>query len=554
MHKWEIRNKIHKKEDVLNVLLEDRGILTDDVEDFLNPKSVKELISTLRDEFATNLKKASLEIKEAISKDIPIVIHGDYDADGICATAILYKTISKELKYKNIIALIPNRFEHGYGLSKESIDSCVQRVKQELKSDGKILFITVDSGITAVDSAQYLKELGHELIITDHHQKPSLLPEAKTIVWEDAVVGSSIAWFLSYFLGSQDKQSIVFASVATITDIQPVLGINRSIVKEGLTILNGNPPTGLKALIDVVGKNRSELTTYDLGWVIGPRLNASGRLVDASESLRLLLSDSYDEAIKEAENLNKINNDRQDKTMEMYDIANSIQDTEMPKIIISDSDNYHEGIIGLVAARLVKTYYRPAIVISTSEDEEFGKGSVRSVEGINIIEVLRKFEDMFVNVGGHPLAAGFTIKKDKIEEFKIKLIKYANENFSDDLLQSVLYVDLEVPMEIIDLELLDLVEHLKPFGVGNKEPLFASFDVGITSVNYVGREQKHVSFSFYANGQNFRGIFFNGSEDCVGVEIGDKVDIVYTINLNEYKGTKSVNLFIKDLKKLNGSN
>ncbi|KKS21795.1 MAG: Single-stranded-DNA-specific exonuclease RecJ [candidate division WWE3 bacterium GW2011_GWA1_41_8] len=550
MKRWNIIHETNSAENILELLLKNRGI-TDPTEKkiFMNPPKALQCAKTFSQDFKKSLLKAKEIINSALKADIPVVIHGDYDADGISATAILFSTIKDELDYDKCYYFIPNRFDHGYGLSKSSVDAVVAMVTEELgKTPEDLLFITVDSGITAAAEVDYIRSLGYSVIITDHHQKPQVLPNADCIVWEDNIVGSGISWYLAKTLGSRNPQSIGLAALATVTDLQPLTGTNRSIVKEGLEVLNNIPSLGIKKLLDFSGRRNGEITTYDLGWVIGPRLNASGRLIDATDSLKLLIEKDEVKAEGYALALNKVNSDRQDKTVEMYEVASGVAVQAVPKVIFSSNEEYHEGIIGLVAAKLVQKYYRPSIVISLTDD--YGKGSVRSIPGVDIISILRKYEELFVNLGGHPMAAGFTIQKSNIAVLQEKLTEYCEQEFAEELLQPVIDVDLKIPLNIINLEMTENVNRMKPFGIGNKEPTFLSERAGVASVDRVGRESNHLSMKLYGEGQLYKAIFFNGIESYPDLKPGDFIDIIYKVKVNEFNGNRKVDLIIEDLRLL----
>lgn len=549
--KWNVGGVYAPGNNFVDFLLELRGFPQESREDFLNPPSVSQLFTDLPPHVKKSLILSRNLIKEAILQNKPIVIHGDYDADGICATTILSNVLKNELDYKKVFAFIPDRFNHGYGLSVASIDYILEKVAAEHPQDKKVLFVTVDSGITSVDEVDYIKSLGHDVIITDHHQKPDPLPNADGILWWDQVVGATLAWLLGRALGSKDPQSICYVALATVTDVQPVFGFNRSVVKTGLEMLNKNPPLGLRSLLDVAGNGDKEITTYQLGWVIGPRLNATGRLETADEALNLLCSQDASTAQILAKKLNQINFERQQKTLQMFKLASTFDLEDTPDIIISEHKDYHEGIIGLVASRLVKKHYRPSIVISLGDSQ--GKGSVRSVEGIDIISILREFEDLFINVGGHPMAAGFTIALENISALREGLQDYFSKNVSQDLLVPVLDIDLEIPFEELNLELVESLDALKPFGIKNRQPMFVSTNVGISDITLVGKNKRHVSFKFYAQGQYVKGIYFGGAEDEIvaTLNVGDRVDVAYTLAVNEFNGSRNVNLFVKALRAVN---
>ncbi len=537
--KWKITSEFNPSLSLVEQILLSREIL--DVSEFLNPKSPIEIVkSYFPQDFFQSIAKTKEIVFDAIEKKKPIVIFGDYDADGICATSILYSFLKIELGYDKVTYFIPNRFDHGYGLSKGAVDKCLHGLHEPA------VIISVDTGITAVKESEYIKELGHTLIITDHHQKPETLPTADALVWSDKIVGSTISWLVTKFLGSKNQQSISLAALATVTDLQPLLGFNRSLVTQGLRVMNTNPYQGISLLMEKAGKKDSEITVYDFGFVIGPRLNASGRLLDAGEAVNLFVSKDKTELEKVAGKLSETNNKRQDITLEMFELA-SISSEVLPKIIVSSSAEFHEGIIGLVAARLVQKYYRPSIVIALAE--EFGKGSARSIPGINIIELLRNYSDMFTNLGGHPMAAGFTIDKSRIDEF-IKLInEKAATDYSEHVFEPYIEIDLEIPTDLLTLGTVQELEKLKPFGVGNKEPVFLSRDLKVSDLRLVGKDNSHLSAKLSDGATIYKAIMFGAGELFKELGLGDHVDIVYNAKINEFNGTRSVNLTLIDIKK-----
>jgi len=542
MYRWKILGEYNPKKDIVSSILENRGIK--DIKDFLKTPSLNDLFDKFSDNFKSSLVKAKKLIFEAMENKRPILIFGDYDSDGINATAILYNFFKYEKKYDKVSYFIPNRFEHSYGLSKKAINESLEKIAK----DEKVLFITVDVGITASEEISYIKKLGHSVVLTDHHQKPDNIPDADVIVWNDDVCGSEISWILSKVLGSKSRDSIAYAAVATITDLLPLLGFNRVVVKTGLKVLNSKPPLGYKKLFEASGIEGTEITTYELGWVIGPRLNAAGRLKSSEDSIRLLTE--RDENILEelARSLNSKNIERQEKTLEMYDIAAEVDESNLPKIIFSSDEKYHEGIIGLVSAKITQKYYRPSVVISLNDG--YGKGSVRSIPGINIIEILRKFEDLFVDLGGHPMAGGFTIEEKKIPEMKKKVSEYIEKKFDNDVFNPVLNIDLKIPSDIIGVNLLEEIEKMEPFGMGNEQPVFLSEGLGIVSCDVIGKDGSHLKLKLYDGEKYQKAVFFGGSKFEKDFEIGDKVDLVYSLSKNEYNGKTYVDMVVKDYRKV----
>ncbi len=546
--KWKVLNQYIGDKDVITLLLENRQIVdTLEQEKFLNPPPLSNLLPKLPSDFKLALKQARDLVNDYIKQGLPILIYGDYDADGVCATAILYNTLRHELSHNKVFFCIPNRFTHGYGLSEAALVQTLENIEASGTSTARLLVITVDTGITAVNEIKYLRDLGYDVILTDHHQKSLETPSSSILVWNDSIVGSTIAWLLSIALGSKDRHNIALAGVATVTDVQPLLGINRSLVKQALQILNSDPPKGIRYLLDNSGSKSIEITTYELGWVIGPRLNATGRLTEADDSLKLLISDNDDDVKNYARLLNDTNVDRQSKTLDMYEIASDFALEKLPKIIVSSSEQYHEGLIGLVASRLVKKYHVPSIVISI--EGATAKGSVRSVSGIDIISILRLFENEFLKLGGHPMAAGFSIETKNISKLQDLLVAYFDKNIPEDLLQPVLEIDLELPASVINLDFIESLARLKPFGISNPEPRFLTRSLGLSAITKMGAKGQHYSFKLYDGSEFHKAIFFNSFDHTVvqQLRVGDKVDVVFKVKENNFNGRKSVDLLVDDL-------
>lgn len=541
MFNWNILGK-YEDDDVVLSILKGRGIK--DKKDFLKDLSLNESFDKFSSDFKKSLKKAKDLINKEIDRESNIVIFGDYDSDGINATAILYNYLKDERKYKKVSYFIPNRFEHSYGLSKRAIDDVVGRFKK----GENILFITVDVGITAYEEVSYIKKLGYGIVLTDHHQKPDKIPPADCILWSDEICGALISWILAKALGSKNTESVSLASIATITDLQTVLGFNRVIVKKGLEVLSKKPPLGIKKLLEASGKGVGDISTYEVGWIIGPRLNAAGRLETAEDSIKLLTEKDEKELEKLAEKLNTKNIQRQEKTLEMYEIASTVDNGEIPKVIFSSDEKYHEGVIGLVAAKLVQKYYRPSIVICLMDG--YAKGSARSIPGVNIIEMLRNFEDLFIDLGGHPMAAGFTIEKKNISKLERKIKKYAEEKISENVFIPTITIDLEIPAAIITDEMLMEVDNLKPFGIGNEQPVFISRGLGVVNSSVIGKDEKHLKLSLYDGEKYFKAVYFEGAEFEKDLNTGDKIDLVYTLKKNEYNGSSYIDLIVKDYRKV----
>jgi len=526
--------------EILEIILKKRGI--DSLDNFLKDENPLNFIRSFPAEFKIGLQQAKVLVEHSMKSKMPIVIMGDYDADGICATSILFNFLSKEKQYEKTVFFIPNRFDHGYGLSKGSIDAALLESAEKFGSQ-KVLFISVDSGITSVGEVAYIKSLGHQIIITDHHQKSEIVPEADALIWSDKVVGATISWILTQVLGSKQPDSLALAALATVTDVYPLIEMNRAVVKRGLKIINLSPPIGLKELIQVSGLSGKKIDSYELGWSLGPRINASGRLAEAECAVRLFTENDSKVRNHIAQQLNQINVQRQQETTRMYDLLSPHEVSS--KFILFAKEDFHEGIIGLVASRLVKEYYKPSIVISLNGN--YGKGSVRSIPGVNIISLLREFEDLFENLGGHPMAAGFTILREKITLLEENLLSAFESNFRDDLFVPSVGFDTEIPLKLVDWPLYEALEKLKPYGEGNPMPRFLTKHLGIAGIDFVGKEKNHTSLKLYDGDRYMKGIFFSSSDKFNGLGLGDYIDVVYSIKLNEFNGKRALDLFIEEI-------
>lgn len=543
--KWNILKVYDENTDVVSAILENRGIVTpSQVEEFLNPKSIAHYLNDFSVEFKKSVKDAKELILKHVEKELPILIYGDYDNDGVCATSILYTTLTSVLGHEKCIYFIPNRFEHGYGLSEKSLHDAYDLIQKSYGDFEDALLITVDTGITAVKETELAQGMGFKVIITDHHQKPQDLPQAEIILWNDKIVGASISWILSKALGLPGYDLVELMALATVTDLQELTGFNRSVLIKGLETFNSSPCLGIKKLLEASGKNK-EVTVYDLGWVLGPKVNALGRMENASLGVELLTCKNEARAEEISHMLGQTNIRRQDETEKMYGIANIEPGSD--NLIFSVSSDYHEGIIGLVASRLVQKHYKPAIVVAHDEESGLGKGSVRSVPGINIIEVLRRFENLFEKLGGHPMAAGFSVRMENVDLLKQELIEYMNSNFTPDYFVPFVDIDMHIPPNIVNLDLFTRLHKLSPYGVANPEPVFCSTQMKIAEYSYVGREAKHLSMKLYKENNYYKAIYFNADSLGLKISMGTEVDVAYTVSKNEFNGRITIDLIVKDL-------
>jgi len=516
---------------IITKLLKVRGLTTKkQIDEFFAPPHPRDVKSPFNSQLAIDL------IKKHISLNNKIAIYGDYDVDGICSTAILWETLYAT--YKNVFPHIPHRESEGYGLSIKGIDHC-------LSQDAKLI-ITVDNGIVAHEQIEYARNKGCEVMIIDHHESDSQLPKANCILHSTSCCAAGLAWFFARDYTENrilNTEHLSLVSIATICDIVPLLGINRSFVKFGLEELNHTTRPGLLALFEnaelpstKVGEGRGVrylITPYHVGFIIGPRLNAMGRLEHAIDSLRLLCTPKLDQAAKLAKLLGETNKLRQDETKNSLDHAlAALDENNLPDLIVVSDTGYHQGVIGLIAGKLTEKYHRPSIAISVGETES--KASCRSISGFHITDYLRKFDKLLTAVGGHSMAAGFTVQNSKL---KILITKLSKTKIDPKILVKTQRVDLEIPLELVNLDLWLALQRLEPFGIGNPKPIFKSVAVTPTDIKKIGSLGSHLKFKV-------DGI------DCVWFNAGGITqttgDLVYSLDENHYNGATSLQLLVKN--------
>jgi len=568
--------------DVISCLLENRGLVSDEEkETFFNPPNPQKYLESpeLVGIPSQDLERAVGLVRQAIAAGRPIIIHGDYDVDGICATAILWETIYRGLNYENCRPFVPDRFKHGYGLTRASIDAV--RETAELSDGQTALLITVDCGITAHDAIRYAESLGFAVLVTDHHQKEEASgpqpPPSSTFrvggpkterfsgggldsaeLWTDQICGAGIAWVLAQRLHPMPNLDLV--ALATVADIQSLLGPNRAFVKHGLEELNRTSRVGLRELARLASLSGKDIGTYEVGWVLAPRLNAPGRLGSALDALRLLLTNDRVQAGELAETLERINRERRGKTAAMVEHALGgvmAQASGEAKVLIAHHTSYHEGVIGLLAGRLTKEFHRPAIAIA--EGKEFSKGSARSVPGLNIIELLREVGDLLESVGGHPMAAGFIMRTENIVAFEERVVVAAEPKIDEDGFRQHLAVDCEIPLTLVSWGMWEELQRFEPFGTANPRPVFLSRGVGVVDVSTVGGEGQHLKLrvrdanSDALGGEDLTAVGFGLGSRAAGLCLGTLLGIVYSLGENCWNGRRSLELYLKDFRPHEGS-
>lgn len=526
---WKI---LYRGEDVKEQLLLNRGMKTKrQKEQFFNPK----LSDFAKDFEIKNLDIAKKRILKAIKNEELIFVSGDYDVDGICGAAVLYLGLTSI--GAKVLPYIPHREKEGYGLSKIGLDLA--------KEKGASLVITVDCGIVDFEEALYAKKLKLDLVITDHHQPMKKRPQCLTAVHSTKICGAAVAWCLVKKL-TDATFLLDLVAIATVADMMPMLGVNRAIVREGLEVLKNTKKVGLKALANEVGINLLDIGSYEVGHIIAPRLNALGRLDHAMDALRLLCTKNLPKAIEFAKRLDEVNSIRKKLTLEAVEIARLKITQEIKKVYILSDSSWNPGIIGLVAGRVMEETGRPVVVIALGE--EHSKGSARSVDGINIVEVIRKCADILVAVGGHPGAAGFTIQTTKIAQFQKRVEELLDGEVVNE--ERALEVEAEIKSRDLSLEFAKSIILFEPFGVKNKKPLFATFKTRLADLKVVG-EGKHlkgnVILDFTSEGRKVPFIGFNFGEMKELLD-GQLVDVAYNLEINSYRGVDKLQLNIKDIK------
>lgn len=539
-----IINKNTSKNDLLSILLKNRGLKTADVVDFFNPPHPKTLTPKNFGVNSIHLKRAIKLINQTVADNKNILIYGDYDVDGITSTTLMWQALFS-INAK-VLPFIPDRLRDGYGFKYNSLIAF--ETKKNTHFD---LIITVDNGIVAHhDLAKLIKE-GRQVIVVDHHLPDKTLDKKILTIHSTQVSGSILSWLVASKISNQADLGL--AALGAVADCVPLLGINRSVVFHGLLSLRLNPSIGLRKLIEVSNIKQDSLTTYDLGYIIGPRINAVGRLSDPTDALRLLCSTSLSQATKYAAVLNGYNKDRQQLQSDHLDEAYGLVKNNHHKIIIISSKNFSAGIIGLVAGRLLEKYYLPSIVISI--DGDLAKGSCRSISELNIIDELRIYSSLFEDLGGHSMAAGFTIRTKNIPIFKKKFTKHLNAKLVKVDLQPTIQVDAQMDLSAVNLKNCQLLQKLEPFGVGNPEPLFIFKSLKIISKRLLGANGDHLKLTLEKNVParlnvstfGVDAIAFKKGDLDKTINVGDSVNLVAQLEINHWQGRSTPQLIVKEI-------
>lgn len=535
---------IKSPEKIVKILLENRGIKTKrEKEEFFNPRHPQEFVPKELGINPQQLNLAVSRIKQAIKSKEKIIIYGDYDVDGICATAVLWETLYS--LGANALPYIPDRFSEGYGLNEESI----KKLKQDDPNLG--LIITVDHGIVAHKKVDFAKTLGLDIIITDHHEPGKTKPDAYAVVHTTKISGSAVAWTIAQQILKNGKFGhISLVALGTVADVLPIVGINRSFVICGLKELRITDRPGIKAICEEASIKQDEIDTYHIGFIIGPRLNAAGRIEHAIDSLRLLCVKKTAQARELALKLERVNRLRREKTdIVVQHIEENFsliwKDKGIPKLLFVEHESYEEGIIGVVAGKLVEKYYRPAIVVA--KGNKFSKASARSVSGVNIIEMIKEAgEKFFIGVGGHKMAAGFTIRTEQIKVLKERLFAISEETIKDADLIRKARVDCDLDFSDLSEFLYRELQKFTPYGFGNPEPAFSTKGVAVEGARLVGKDNTHLKLRL-VKGTRFDAIGFGMGEWYTKISPEKQVDVIYSVVMDTWNGNKRLQLKIKNI-------
>lgn len=558
--KWQIcevdKEKVEKLKskygisELLATILVNKNITTQkEIEEFLNPTR-----NDFFDPFLINDMDIAVErIRKAIETQEKVIIYGDYDVDGITSITVL-KSFLKDVGL-DVDYYIPNRLEEGYGLNKNAID--------EIAKNKYTVMITVDCGISAIEEVNYANSLGIEVIVTDHHEPGEELPKALAVIdnkRKDSkypfreLAGVGVAFKVSQALAQsmnvKEEEYLKYLDivcVGTISDIVPLISENRVITKLGIKLLKQTRNTGLKAIINSSGYSQINSTTISFG--VAPRINACGRMGKAEQALKLLLSKDIYEVNKLTQELNNYNRERQEIEKEIFEsVLNKIEQNNLDKnrTIVVGGEGWHHGVIGIVSSKITEKYFKPSILLSFEEDGT-GKGSGRSIPGFDLHEALMKCENCLEKFGGHSMAVGLTLKKDKFEQFYEEFEKVAKENKTENIVP-IINVDAKIELNEIDKTVVEDLKQLEPFGEANKMPVFALKNIRIDSIRALS-EGKHLKLTLRDNNQIINAIGFNIGELANEYKIGDKVDIAGVLEINTFNGIDNLQINIKDIMK-----
>ncbi|MEI6533372.1 MAG: single-stranded-DNA-specific exonuclease RecJ [Candidatus Roizmanbacteria bacterium] len=535
-------------QNIVETILKNREIV--DIPNFLNPASPLDL--TLHNfGYEKELKKTLVLLQKMKNNNGTIVVYTDYDADGITGGSIVWETL--HLLGFHVMPYVPHRIHEGYGFSIKGIDA----IKEKYNPD---LIISVDHGITASEKITYAKSIGIQVIVTDHHLRGDTNPDDAVAIFHiPQLSGSGVGYFFSKAIFDHFKSEIKkdtleilqhnfkydyasLASIGTIADLVPLVGHSRSLVKHGLTVFSDVKRVGIKQLLEQSGIGDKQISPYEIGFVIAPRINAIGRLEHALDALRLLCTTNETKAYELATKVGQLNVDRQNMVkIAVTDAINQVEELQkkgtLPNIIVLVNEAWHEGIIGLIASKIVEKYHRPTLVITNADG--FYKGSARSISSFHIIDFLKKAKGKYViEAGGHKQAAGFRIDKNKIQSFQQYAEKIGTEQITDEALIPLYEADINMPLKGATVETHTILSQLQPFGIGNSEPSFFA-QAQLVEAKIMGKQQNHLKIMIKDDSirQNFEIVAFNKAELFPQLSKGMDLELIYKLDVNTWNGT-----------------
>ncbi len=556
--KWHIRSSSSEKMgNLATQVLQNRGLSKTDIEHFLHPNYSEGLADPF---LLPDMGVATKRIFTAIKKHHKIVIYGDYDIDGITASALLYDFFIS-IGVENAEVYIPDRFEEGYGLNSQAIET--------IKAQGADLVISVDCGVTAVEQASLAKKIGLDLIITDHHEPPDQLPtdaialvnpklkscnypytELAGVGVAFAVVRAILQEQPALLKSGQEKWLLDLVALGTICDVVPLTGENRILASFGLKVMQKTRRPGLRALAEVSSTEIGDVDEGDLGFRFGPRLNAAGRLEHAKAALNLLLSTDMAQARGLASKLNELNIERQAQTQDIFASADKMAKSKGQDLVLVLSDpDWSHGVVGIVASRIAEKWHKPTILLQILGEE--AKGSARSYGGFSIIEGIRACSDVLIQFGGHDFAAGMKLRSENIDLFSHTLNQYALKNIDIESMIQTIEIDAVLDGSELELQRLQELKSLQPFGNQNSQPVFSSV---LTLVEYriIGQHLNHVKFRFKTKANQYiDGIAFSSAHKWPELENGISYDVAYNLQENVWQNVARLQLEVVDVRKYN---
>ncbi len=512
-----------------------------------------ELIDKMHSPFLLNdMEEAVAVIEDAVVNGEKITVYGDYDVDGITATAIIYTYLDSI--GANVDYYIPDRIEEGYGVNNDAL--------LMLKNNGTSLIITVDTGISASEQIRYAYSLGMRVVVTDHHECPEILPECEAVInpkrkdstypFKD-IAGVAVAFKLVCAL-NEDVTEMVDAfidlvCIGTISDVMPLINENRAFVALGLEKLQTTENIGINALIEQAGIAGKTIDSISVGFIIAPRINACGRLDNAKRAVDMLITDDYEFAESTAKWLCEVNSKRQSMETKIFEEAVSIIEQNSlykDRVIVIANEGWHHGVIGIVASKIMDKYYRPTVLLTVTGD--VAKGSSRSIKNFDMYEGLTAVSELLVKYGGHSLAAGLTLNTSNIVAFRNEINKYAATVTKREDYIPELVIDCEVTPDIITEDNILSLSKLQPFGKDNASPLFAITGITVNNITTMSNG-KHLRMRVLKDGMFINAVGFGMGELINYIKIGDVLDICGSLGINEYNNTKSIQIILKDIRR-----